>query len=83
MANVTKLRGYREARNLTLRELATELSVHHTTLFYWEVGKKKPNKWGRTILFNYFGVPAEDLVKPEKEEEEVDTKLVIDLEDNE
>lgn len=81
MSKITKLRGYREARNMTLRELAVELKIHHTTLFYWEVGKKKPKIGGRMKLANYFGVPAEELIKPEGLEEETSDKdkLVIDI----
>lgn len=63
MSGHLKLKEYRESRKLSLRDLAQELGVNYSTLSYWETGKKTPRAGNKMKLANFFGVPADELLK--------------------
>lgn len=63
MSEHLKLRDYREKRGLSLRELARELKVDHSTLSYWESGTKVPRAGNKMKLASFFGVSADELLK--------------------
>lgn len=63
MSDYLKLREYRETRGLSLRELARELKVDHSTLSYWESGTKNPKASNKMKLASFFGVSADELLK--------------------
>lgn len=68
MTKILRLRTYRENRKLSLRDLAKELGVDHSTLSYWETGKKAPRAGNKMKIANYFGVSADYLLQPDTED---------------
>lgn len=69
--HVRKLKAVREAYPISLRELADKLNVHHTTVLYWETGKRLPDDNHQRKLEEFFNIPIETLLE---EDEELMTK---------
>jgi len=52
----TRLRDLRTARDLALRELATETGINHNTIFKWETEKATPTREHIVLMAEFFGV---------------------------
>ena len=52
----TRLRDLRTARDLALRELATETGINHNTIHKWETDKATPNREHIVLMAEFFGV---------------------------
>lgn len=57
-----RLRELRTKRGLSLRELANQTEIDHTTLYHAEVGKRHLTVKRAIILADYFGVTLDYLV---------------------
>lgn len=63
----TNIKKYRLAKNLSLRQLARELDIDHSTLSYWESGARTPRTDNAIKLASYFNTTVEELMnKPIK-----------------
>lgn len=62
-----RLRTYRKLRELTIEDAATQLGVHHLTLWRWENGRSpEPSMMREIFLWSGGAVRPEDFVlKPE------------------
>ena len=52
----TRLRDLRTARDLALRELASETGINHNTIFKWETEKATPTREHIVLMAEFFGV---------------------------
>lgn len=52
---VTALKKAREARQLSAREVATELGIHWTTYYRYEAGTQTPTSERARTIHEYFG----------------------------
>lgn len=52
----SRLRDLRTARDLALRELASETGINHNTIHKWETDKATPNREHIVLMAEFFGV---------------------------
>ena len=50
------MRDLRNARDLALRELASETGINHNTIFKWETEKATPTREHIVLMAEFFGV---------------------------
>lgn len=60
-ARPKRLKKYRVEKGITIYELAEVLGVNHSTVSYWENGKKYPRHEKIIELEDYFERPYRDL----------------------
>ena len=52
----SRLRDLRTARDLALRELASQTGINHNTIHKWETDKATPNREHIVLMAEFFGV---------------------------
>lgn len=52
----TRLRDLRTARDMALRELASETGINHNTIHKWETDKSMPSREHIVLMAEFFGV---------------------------
>jgi transcriptional regulator with XRE-family HTH domain len=52
----TRLRDLRTARDMALRELATDTGINHNTIHKWETDKATPTREHIVLMAEFFGV---------------------------
>jgi transcriptional regulator with XRE-family HTH domain len=62
MATKSRLRGLREASGLSVRELARQISEHHTNVLYWETSGNFPRSNVLVPMAKALGVTVEELL---------------------
>lgn len=57
-----RLRDLREEKGLSIKALANELKVSHSTIIRWENGQQVPNIDYLLLIANYFNVTSDYLI---------------------
>lgn len=66
MANQTRLRELREAKGISLRELARQIGEEHSNVRYWETSGNLPRSNVLIPMAKALGVTVEQLLGEEK-----------------
>lgn len=66
MANKTRLRELREAKGISLRELARQIGEEHSNVRYWETSGNLPRSNVLIPMAKALGVTVEELLGQEK-----------------
>ena len=61
----TRLARLRRERKLTLRAVAKACNCSHVAVLHWERGQVVPQRRFRPTLEAIFGLPIEELLKPD------------------